>query len=115
MCRIEQKCTFFSIHYVNGTVQDKMKWFLPKCSEKIQDHRLSCIFYAVINYSASSYCWNVTGENLSTWAIFEGGGSLLSPIKGGRGRRPPTTVGWQKTRRIALSYSIKISPVGSLD
>jgi len=34
--------------------------------------------------------------------IFEGGGSLRSPINGGRGRRPPTTVGWQKTRRIAF-------------
>jgi len=43
------------------------------------------------------------------------GGSLRSPIKGGRGRRPPTTVGWQKTRRIALSSGIKISPVGSLN
>ena len=42
------------------------------------------------------------------------GGSLRSPILG-RGRRPPTTVGWQKTRRIALSYGIKISLVGSLD
>ena len=39
----------------------------------------------------------------------------LSPILGGRGRRPPTTVGWQKTRRIALSYGIKISQVSSLD
>jgi len=26
--------------------------------------------------------------------IFEGGGSLRSPILGGRGRHPPTTVGW---------------------
>ena len=43
------------------------------------------------------------------------GGSLPSPILGGKGRRPPTTVGWQKTRRIALSCGIKISPVGSLD
>jgi len=42
-------------------------------------------------------------------------GSLRSPILGGRGRRPPATVGWQKTRRIALSYGIKISPVDSLD
>ena len=42
------------------------------------------------------------------------GGSLRSPIKGGRGRRPPTTVGWQKTGRIALSCGIKISPVRSL-
>jgi len=42
-------------------------------------------------------------------------GSLRSPIKGGTGRRPPTTVGWHKTRRIALSCGIKISPVGSLD
>jgi len=29
-----------------------------------------------------------------------GGGSLRSPSLGGRGRRPPTTVGWQKTRKI---------------
>jgi len=35
------------------------------------------------------------------------GGSLQSPIKGGRGRRPPSTVGWQKTRRIALSCGIR--------
>ena len=43
------------------------------------------------------------------------GGSLRSPIKGRRRRRQPTTVGWQKTRRIALSCGIKISPVCSLD
>jgi len=47
-------------------------------------------------------------------AIFEGGGSLRSPILGGRGRRPPTTVGWRKAR-TALSCGIKISPVDSLD
>jgi len=43
------------------------------------------------------------------------GWSLRSPIKGGMGRRPPTTVKWQKSRRIALSCGIKISPVDSLD
>jgi len=44
------------------------------------------------------------------------GGSLRSPILGGRGRRPPTSIGGgQKTRRIALSCGIKISPVGYLD
>jgi len=43
------------------------------------------------------------------------GGSLRSSIKGERGRRPPTTVVWQKSRRIALSCGVKISPVGSLD
>jgi len=47
--------------------------------------------------------------------FLKAGGSLRSPIKGGMGRRPPTTVGWQKTRRIALSYGVKISPVSSLD
>ena len=41
------------------------------------------------------------------------GGSLRSPILGRKGRRPPSTVGWQKTRRIALSCGV--SPVGSLD
>jgi len=68
-----------------------------------------------LTFFASSYCWHVTGGNQSTWAIFEGGGSRRSHIKGRRGRRPPTTVGWQKTTRIALSCGIKISPVGSLD
>jgi len=47
--------------------------------------------------------------------FLKGGGSLQSSIKGGRGRRPPTAVGWQKTRRIALSCGIKVSPVGSLN
>jgi len=74
-------------------------------------------------FYARSYCWDVAGGNLSTWAIFEGGGSLRSLIFGGRGRRPPTTVGWhgwQKTRMIALSYyGIKMSatqvlPMGSI-
>ena len=59
-------------------------------------------------FFASSYCWDVTGGNLSTWAISQGG-SLRSPIKGGRGRHPPTTVGWQKTRRIVLSCGVKIN------
>ena len=30
-------------------------------------------------------------------------------ILGGKGRRPPTTVGWQKTRRIALMWYINIA------
>jgi len=51
---------------------------------------------------ASSYCWDVTGGNLSMWAIFEGDRSHRSPILGGRGHCPPTTVGWQKTRRIVF-------------
>jgi len=44
--------------------------------------------------------------------FLKGDGSLRWPVKGGRGRRPPTAVGWQKTRRIALSCGIKMSPVG---
>ena len=47
--------------------------------------------------------------------FLKGGWSLRSPIKGGTGRRPSTTVEWQKTRRTALSCVIKISPVDSLD
>ena len=58
-------------------------------------------------FFTSSYCWDVTSGNLTTWAIFEGGGSLRSPILGGRRHRPPTTVWWQKTRRIAISCGIK--------
>jgi len=61
-----------------------------------------------------------TGKELRLWksvdmSDFEGGGSLRSPVLGGRGRRSPTTVGWQKARRITLSCGTKISPVGSLD
>ena len=37
------------------------------------------------------------------------------PLKVEGDIHPPTTVGWQKARRIALSCVIKISPVGSLD
>jgi len=40
--------------------------------------------------------------------FLKAGGSLRSPILAGRGRCPPTTVGRQKTRRIALSCSVKI-------
>jgi len=60
-------------------------------------------------FFASSYCWDVTGTYLSTWAIFGGwrGWSLRSPILGVRGHRSPSTVGWQKTRRTALSCGIK--------
>jgi len=66
-------------------------------------------------FFASSYCWDVTGGNLSSQCErFWRGGSFRSPILGGKGRRPPTTVGWQKTR-IALLCGIKISLVGSLD
>jgi len=39
---------------------------------------------------------------------------LIAPFRW-KGRCPPTTVGWQKTRRIALSCGIKKSPVSSLD
>ena len=35
--------------------------------------------------------------------FLERGVSLRSPTLGRRGRRPPTSVGWQKTRGIALS------------
>ena len=47
--------------------------------------------------------------------FLKAGGSLRSPTKGGRARRPPTTVEWHKTVRIGLSCGIKISPVRSLD
>jgi len=51
-------------------------------------------------FFVSSYCWDVTGGKLLMWAIFEGGGSLRSPILGGRGRRPPTSVVWQKLEAL---------------
>jgi len=48
--------------------------------------------------------------------FLKGVGHFDRPLKEERDvARPPTIVGWQKTRRIALSYGIKISSVGSLD
>jgi len=32
-------------------------------------------------FFASSYCWDVTGGNLSTWAIFKGVGHFDRPLK----------------------------------
>ena len=32
-------------------------------------------------FFASSYCWDVTGGNLSTWAIFEGGGNSIADFR----------------------------------
>ena len=55
---------------------------------------------SVMSCQTSSYCWDVIGRNLSTWAIFEGGGSLRSPILGGRGRLPPTTLRGRKLQGL---------------
>ena len=48
--------------------------------------------------------------------FLKGVGHFNRPLKvEGNVAHAPTTVGWQKTRRIALSCGIKVSPVGSLD
>jgi len=69
------------------------------------------------NWAFLAICYGLAAMKPNAWkmCVLEGGGLLRSPILGERGRRPPTTVWWQKTRRIALSCGIKISPVGSLD
>ena len=62
-------------------------------------------------FFASSYCWDVTAyrrESVDVSDFWKGGRSLWSPILGGRGRRPPTTVGWQKTRRIKIALSCHV-------
>jgi len=69
------------------------------------------LFVIVELFSLSLTIDTLQAEICRLERFLKGGGSLRSPILGGRGRRPPTTVGWQKTRRIALSYGIKISPV----
>jgi len=33
------------------------------------------LFVIIKLFFASSYCWDVTDGNMSTWAIFDGGGS----------------------------------------
>jgi len=73
------------------------------------------LFVIIELFSLSVTVETLQAEICRCERFFEGGGSLQSPILGGRGRRPLTTVGWQKTRRIALSCGIKISPVGSLN
>jgi len=81
MCRIEQKCTFFSIHYVNGTVQDKMKWFLPKCSEKIQDHRLSCIFMQSLTILLALTVGTLRAKICRRELFLKGVGHFYHPLK----------------------------------
>jgi len=57
----------FSIDDIDGTVPDKMKWFSPKCSEKIPDQRFSCDFFAVNKYffklAQSSYTQKVISNS----------------------------------------------------
>jgi len=71
--------------------------------------------FVIIELFSLSLTAELQAEICRCERFLKGAGSLRTPIKGGRGCRPPTTVGWQKTRRIALSCGIKISPVGSLD
>jgi len=66
-------------------------------------------------FFASSYCWDVTGGNLSTWVIFEGGWVTSIAHFRCNGTSPTNHCWVKKTRRIALSFSMKISPVGCLD
>ena len=73
------------------------------------------LFVIIVLFSLALTVETSQAEICRRERFLKGGKSLRSPILGGRGRRPPTTVGWQKTRRIALSCGIKISPVGSLD
>jgi len=73
------------------------------------------IFLIIGLFFANSYCWDVTGGNLSTLAIFEGGWVTSIAHFRWKGTSPTNHFGWQKTRRIALSCGIKISPVGSSD
>jgi len=60
-------------------------------------------------FFASSYRWDVTGGNLSMWAIFKGGWVTSIAHFGWKvtSLTNTTTVVWQKTRRIALSCGIK--------
>jgi len=73
------------------------------------------LFHTIELFSLALSVETLQAEICRRERFLKAGGSLRSPIKGERGGRPPTTVGWQKTRRIALSCGIKIAPVGSLD
>ena len=74
-----------------------------------------CLFVIIELFSLALTVETLQAEICRHERFLKGAGSLRSPILGGRGRRRPTTVRWQKTRGIALSYGIKISPVVSLD
>ena len=60
------------------------------------------LFVIIVLFSLALTVETLQAEICRRERFLKVGASLRSPILGGRGRRPPTTVGWQKTRRIAL-------------
>jgi len=73
------------------------------------------LFVIIELFSLSLTVQTLQAEICRLERFLKWGASRRSPILGGSGRRPPTTVGWQKSRKIALPCGIKMSPVGSLD
>jgi len=91
-----------------GTTHDLRLWLVGK--------RVGDFLFVIIElYSLARTVETLQAEICGHRRFSKVGGSLRSPILGGRAHRLPTAVGWQKTRRIALSCGIKISLVGSLD
>jgi len=76
---------------------------------------LDFLFVIIERFSLALTVERLQAEICRRERFLKASGSLRSPIKGRRGRRPPTTDGWQKTRRTVLSRGIKISLVGSLN
>ena len=76
--------------------------------------RIDFLFVIIELFSLSLTVETLQAEICRRERFLKGVGHFDRPLCG-RGRRPPTTVGWQKTRRIALSCGIKTLPVGSLD
>jgi len=89
-----------------GTTHDLRWWLVGK--------RVGDLFVIIELFSLARTVEMLQAEICRRGRFSKVGGSLRSPVFGEKGRRPPTIVGWQKTRRIALSCGIKISPVGSL-
>ena len=65
------------------------------------------LFVIVELFSVAFTAETLQAEICRRERFLKAGGSLRSPIKGGRGRRPPTTVRWQKPRSIAVSCGVK--------
>jgi len=91
----------FDPHLGELATTDDLRWWLV-------GKRVGNLLFVIIElFSLARTVETLQAEIWRRGRFSKAGGSLPSPILGGKGRRPPTTVGWQKTRRIALSCGIK--------
>ena len=73
-----------------------------KITERIEYKLLSLTYKVLTTTQPPLTVETLQAEICRRERFLKGGGSLRSPILGGREHCPPTTVGWQKTRRLSF-------------